>query len=418
MRKEDAIKVIDGIQIVLYLLFLFLWFISPKVPALRLVSIVLLACFSVIQIAKIFKRKNICINIDKPIMLYVLFAFWCFLSIIWAQDRAIAIERVIDVVLNSLFLIFSYDFFSEIRISKKTFISIFIIVGLLLSFYIFCFYGLNRYFQLLLAGRRVGGSIINVNFIGLVSSMTIIMLVYSVLNRIYHNKLILLLIIPLLITTLGSGSRKALIGLIIGVALVFILYLKGRLTRKKVAIFLLSSVLLIGSFFAIGMTPYSDTLLKRMDAMFATLNEDSSTEEGSTRTRLAYAEGGFNTFLEHPLIGIGLNNSKIITKEISGAETYLHNNYIELLACLGAVGFIIYYSIYLVVISKGISLNKKLKRKQYLPIIMAITLLIVEIGCVSYYEIKTSMYFIIMFILTDKTNWKGDYSVESENEDE
>ena len=390
-----------------------MWFISPNEPLLRFISIVLLAFFSIIQLAKIIQRKKLFTS--KPVLLYVLFTSWALLSIVWAQDKTMAIDRFLDLICNALFLIISYDFFLGAKINKKVFISIFVVVGILFTTYVFLYYGLDRYFSMLLAGRRVGGDIINVNFIGMISTMTIVMILYSSLNNIYRSKIILLLLIPLLIIALGSGSKKVLIGLAVGVLVIFVLYMKGRMTWKKIVTIALSFVLLLISIFAIRKLPYFNTVFERMDVMFSTLSEGSSSEGSSTEARKEFIEEGFNTFLDYPILGIGLNNSGIITRDIVGREVYLHCNYVELLACLGIVGFALYYAIYALIIIKTIQLNNNKSEKNYLPIVIAIVLLTVEIGCVTYYEIKTSMYFILMSVLISKRNWIIPRSLGSDN---
>ena len=398
-------RLVERVQIVLYVLFLFFWFISPNIPALRIASIVLLACFSLFQVLKMIRRKKIFIT--KPVMFYILFVFWALLSIVWAQDQSMAIDRITDLVCNALFLFISYDFFSGAKMRKKAFISIFVIVGLLFTAYVFMHYGIDRYFSMLLAGRRVGGEIINVNFVGLVSTMTIIMILYLVLNNEYKNKLVLLLLIPLLIVALGSGSKKVLIGLVIGVLTIIVLYLKGRMTWKKVATIMTFFVVLISSVFVVSKLPYFNTVFERVGVMFASFDDNASVEEGSTRARKEFMEKGLDTFLDYPVTGIGLNNSGIITDKIIGQKVYLHCNYVEILACLGIVGFLLYYAIYYMVIVKTIQSNKKTDEKNYLPLVMAIVLLVVEIGCVTYYEIKTSMYFILMIVLLYRQKWEG-----------
>ena len=395
--KKDPEKLLTRIQLILFVLFLFLWFISPNNPTLRTIGIGIFGAFSILQSMNIVKRKKLCIG--KPIYLYILFAFWGVLSVLWAQDSNATLDRAFDLVCNVIFLIISYDFFIHAKINKATFISTFIIVGLAFSIYILSYYGISNYFSMLTSGRRVGREIINVNFIGLISTTTFILIIYSVLNKIYSHKLMLLSAIIPLITALGSGSRKALIGLAIGSILVFLFYMKGRMSRKKIVISVLIVLAAILTINIIKTVPYFETIFNRTKAMMTTLNDESTITDQSTYTRKQYIEEGLKTFLNHPITGIGLNNSGYITKEISGQEAYLHCNYVELLACVGIVGFLLYYCIYLMI------LKKALKSSIKLPIIMIIILLIIEIGAVTYYEIKTTMHFILILILLEKQNW-------------
>ncbi len=397
--KDKKLYIHKKIQIVLYILFLFLWFISSKITILRMISIILFAIFSVIQVADIVKRRKI--STSKIIYLYILFTIWAFLSTLWAENASLTIDRAIDLTCNSIFLIISYDFFANINIGKKEFISIFIIIGILFSIYIFGYYGITKYASMLLAGKRIGTQIINVNFIGVLSTITFLLIIYAIVNGIYKRKALIIISILPLITALGSGSRKSVIGLIVGLIIIFLLYFRGKITAKKIITLVVSALVLLAFTTFMRMHPYFDTVFERMDSMISTLSDDTSTIEGSTYTRKLYIEEGLKTFSRHPLTGIGLNNSGLITQEVTGKETYLHCNYVELLACLGLFGFALYYAIYVRIMAKSIKKMAK-DSDMALPLMLILVMFVVEIGCVTYYEIKTGMLMTLMLIIIEK----------------
>jgi hypothetical protein len=66
---------------------------------------------------------------------------------------------------------------------------------------------------------------------------------------------------------------------------------------------------------------------------------------GSIRIRLIYYEAGLRVFQDHWLLGIGVGNKEEIPKYINekvGKETSVHNEYLQSLMELGAIGFPVY----------------------------------------------------------------------------
>lgn len=280
---------IEKIQMVLYILFLFLWFISSNEPILRIISIVIFGVFSGIQAFKIARNKKITIN--KSIYCYLAFSIWCFLSVIWAKNSGNVLDKSFDLICNSVFLVFSYDFFSNVKISKKRFFSIFIIVGMLFSLYVVNYYGIENYFNLLVSGNRVGTEIINVNFIGLIGSITFIIIVFCVLNGVYKNKILLLLSVIPLIISMGTGSKKVIINIIVGLLLILLFYSINNYTIKKTFKIIFISIIIILSFNYIKNSKYFMTTFNRFDNMIYSL-KDSTKIDGSTYKRKMYIEKG------------------------------------------------------------------------------------------------------------------------------
>ena len=407
--KKSLNDIINNFQMVLYIVFVFLWFISSKIHWLRIVAIIIFATFSAIQLLKILKRRNLFTN--KSVFLYFLFLLWSFISVIWAQNAESVINKTFDLICNTVFMVLTYDYFYELKISTKKFLAIFITIGVVFAIYVLMYYGPVNYFTLLTSGRRVGGDIINVNFIGLVCTMTFLIIIFSVISGLYKNKLVLLPSLIALIVSLGTGSKKVFLGLGVGLLLIFIYYIKGKITLKKIRNVLLIILITFVAFDFIKESPYFSRIFARTDEMFNTLIKQDD-YDGSTYERGLYIKEGLKTFSEYPITGIGLNNASIITNRVSGKETYLHCNYVELLACTGIIGFALYYFIYCNNAIKCIKQGRNNKLMSFALILM-IVMLALEVGSVTYYEIKTAMYFILIFILVDKQNWIGDNTCEN-----
>lgn len=120
--------------------------------------------------------------------------------------------------------------------------------------------------------------------------------------------------------------------------------------------------------------------------------------DSSTIERKTYIEAGVKQFLKTPILGIGVNNSQYITLMETNKETYLHNNFVELLACTGIIGFVLYYSIFVYLLH---NLFKYVKDDKSIAIISFIILavnIILDYGVVSYYEKNTYIYILLAMV--------------------
>ena len=62
--------------------------------------------------------------------------------------------------------------------------------------------------------------------------------------------------------------------------------------------------------------------------------------DSSTIIRLALVDIGWDLFYQSPITGVGINNPSVYTFFVYGKDNYyLHNNYIELLAGTGVIGY-------------------------------------------------------------------------------
>ena len=81
-----------------------------------------------------------------------------------------------------------------------------------------------------------------------------------------------------------------------------------------------------------------------------------------------------------------------------GNAHYLHNNYMEMLACGGIVGFLIHYWIYVYLLRVYIKNFKHHEKEFNICFVLLIFKLIMDIGAVSYYS-KTTYFYLLLFIM-------------------
>ena len=141
-------------------------------------------------------------------------------------------------------------------------------------------------------------------------------------------------------------------------------------------------------------------LKTRMINLYQAVVQHETTTDGSIRERTYFRKTGIELFKSNPIIGIGINGFRGYLASIKYRHvTYSHCNYIELLATLGIIGFLIYYLMYLVILKNSI---KKFDANNYIKL-LCLSYIMVEIifeyGFVSFYffEIQSALMMIYLY---------------------
>lgn len=154
--------------------------------------------------------------------------------------------------------------------------------------------------------------------------------------------------IIMIIAVLLTGSRKSLLILLMPV-LIF-LYIK----QKKHFVIILLCLPIIGFlvyYLIMNVDIFYEVMGSRIEEMIAILSDDTTGSEDDSRIILI--EFGLNNFLDNPLLGVGIDNFRLLSEQIfPGKNFYAHNNYVELLVDVGIIGLFIYYRAYIYIYSK------------------------------------------------------------------
>ena len=240
---------------------------------------------------------------------------------------------------------------------------------------------------------RVGETIgYNPNTIGLVLSLSSVLSFYLFNQK--RKNVYLFVMVVLGVASLFSGSRKAFAILIIGV---FLLSIVSASNKKQFFISIIIGVLLLSLllYLTLKWEPLYQVIGKRVESLVQGL--DGGTTDSSTSTRFDMISTGLQYFIQKPFFGYGLGNYRFI----SGYNTYSHNNYTELLVSFGLFGTVLYYSMHLYILGKGILLIAKKGFRQNFAVLSCIVvgiIMLMDLGMVSYYDEFTQLLICIAYV--------------------
>ena len=107
---------------------------------------------------------------------------------------------------------------------------------------------------------------------------------------------------------------------------------------------------------------------------------------------------GKESFLKHPIGGVGIANPHIIVWERLNYDAYMHDNFIELLCGGGIVGFCLYYVMYAYLFKQLWRYRDVDKSRVAFFSIWLGLMLIMNYGMVTYYSKLQNFYLMIHFL--------------------
>lgn len=180
-----------------------------------------------------------------------------------------------------------------------------------------------------------------------------------------YSKIALALSIISAIGMVLTGSRKTFI---ISVVVIALLFISGRKRYLKMALLVIGATVAYDA--AMNNPVVHNIIGWRLAAIGGT--DESSME----RARLLH--DAINTGLNNPIFGVGLHNSMFYT----AIGKYAHNNFAEIFADLGLIGFSIFYSLYILYGYRVVRFTKEKIRRYWLVFILGF--LAIDYGQVSY----------------------------------
>lgn len=356
--------------------------------------------------------KNGRIRIINETLYFIGFVFFGLISMIWSVNIQTTLVRTRGVFLLVVFLILVTSYLLKTNSSFSLLVAL-CIGSLALSIYMVVLYGgFSGMLSALNKTSRIGWEFNNVNALG--NSVAAGMVAVTGIALFYKKKWLYVFLLPMGMCFIGAGSRTATLSFLIGVAIMF--YLFPRTESNKISTF--SRILIL--FLAITIVfqlikdlPAVRTLLLRIENAFTVLTGGNSfLKEQSVQTRSEYISLGWNQFLKSPLWGNGMGCAGYALYDKYGYVTYLHNNYIEILASGGIIGFILFYTPYYIILRNYIRRIYSGHEKNpilFISFALLISRLIGHMGTVVYYsKIEFLLLAIWISVVHEKDGYKNE----------
>ena len=337
---------------------------------------------------------------NSGFVFYVLsFLLFCIASRLWAEDPSLSVNKINGLFFIFIGMIIIHFCYFEYK-SIESVLKAIMYGGYLVVIYAFCRMGSSGIIRLVTSNARITNEFFNVNTIGMCAAYALVINIYFIFYE--HLKIRDLLMLPAAVLLIVSQSRKAIIIVVLGIIGIYVL---RNITKKNFGLSLLKLVLgvvLLGiAFYLIARLPIMQPIIKRLNDILDMFSGTGNRATNSSWIRFAYIDLGIELFKKNPLLGIGIGNANIYTQMYYHHNHYLHNNYVELLACGGIIGFVIYYAMHLYLIVNYIKYRKYRDREYDICLILLILNLIIDYGVVSYYD-KANFLFLFIFWLKIK----------------
>lgn len=265
--------------------------------------------------------------------------------------------------------------------------------GYIVIFYVIARYGIS-YIRLMIQNEeRFTNDVLNGNKLAMCAAYSCVIHIYFGFKKKWN--LTHLLLIPAVVIVAACGSRKGIISLIFGVVGIYTFDLWDKTHSVKTILKIIGRFLLIGLVIILVLQlPLFSIVRERVFNIFEFYISGSEDVDKSIKSRDAFIHVGIDIFLKHPLIGVGIHNAQFYNYR----QVYLHNNFVEMLADGGIVGFAIFYSIYIYIFVQI------LRRKAHSPTLpLSITLFLVMLmmhyGQVAYRN--SEQYLLLLSVFMD-----------------
>ena len=331
----------------------------------------------------------------------LLFIGACYLSTINAIEPSVALSRSFDIVKIFFMLIILYMCYQD-KTSVDTLLKIGMWTGYIVCFYTVYFYGLDYFITVLSSSARIANDALNANTVGLLGANAIVMTLYYMLYD--RPRWWNIIALPTLGILAATGSRKALVFVVVGTVLLFVFKsLRSANVVNSIAKIIGSLLALTIIGIAVLQLPMFSEVLDRMSSMVDAFSGTGG--DSSTIIRLALVDIGWDLFYQSPITGVGVNNPSVLTYFLYGKENYyLHNNYIELLAGTGIIGLLAYYSMYVYIAYNLIRYRNFHSNEYVMVLILFLSQIVMDMGS---YESKSTYFYMMMFYLEVQLLRKG-----------
>jgi hypothetical protein len=282
------------------------------------------------------------LKIPREVAIFVCFVIWASLGIFSAYSPSVFVTMYWTLVQILLMVLIITHFTSNTKMTHGMLFAVLTGAAIVaISAYTSGEYGRSEG----VGGVRVGGIIGSSHSFAMtmVYSAGIILYLFKTAKS-WLMKGVYIATLPIIgKLVIASGSRM---GFLSFVALGGVWYCLSyiREIKEKPAKTLGILILLIIGMVVLFSSLSNTTMAGRLKNLTDFLHGHAGPSSGSVEERHSLVIEGISLIVRHPVIGIGLSQFILI----SSSHLYSHSNYIEMFACTGVIGGLIYYSLYIV----------------------------------------------------------------------
>ena len=343
------------------------------------------------------------IPLNRFLVGYALYIFWSILSLLWCVNLSGGYIRLIHMMQTfAVGTICAYYCTSRDNVNRL--LDVYLYGTIFISLY--CF---TQDFATLSIWARLGRSTFdhagqNIIYYSCILITATIIALYRVFEQEDRRAVNMAIFVFIYLCGLLTAVRKCLI--IPAIFAIVYLFLKNRKSAIKLifAMAVLSFVGMIAYDFIIERFP---SMSYRMQSLVTDVTSDAkaSIYGNSYAERKWLREYAVEVFNTHPVFGVGIGQFRFYAARY-GMDLFAHNNFLELLANTGIIGFLIYYSNYLFLIRKSLR-NIKSEEDSAVSggifcLSFIVALLVMEYGQVTYYQPYAMLILVLMNSLSDK----------------
>lgn len=339
-------------------------------------------------------KYRVCFHVFHVFMLTLI--SYTALSILWAIDIDDPITKLLTFTQIFICMCVLYNYYVR-KNSIDDLLSVLKWTGYIISVYSLYYYGFSNVLSMMNSGIRLDNDYANVNTIGMSAAYSIIIQIDGFLRskKISWESLFC---IPAFIMVIATQSRKALLILLISIAMLLIL---RNYNPRKIFINIIKIVIALFAF-GIMLRYLSDFEIfaginHRMEYLVAMFTGEGQIG-ASAMIRQKMIELGLEQFWQSPFFGIGIGCPHIIANQYLRFDAYLHNGFVEMLAAGGIIGFFIYYGAFVYLFLKMYKMKTIEDKNKILCFVLLVTLFFREYAMVSLYSKSTYFYFMIFFL--------------------
>lgn len=255
-------------------------------------------------------------------------------------------------------------------------------------------------------GGRSGSVLVNPNSYGAVLLLAIALASYLLVIRARRwERLALIAVIPWLSwNVVLSGSRTAILGLVVFLLALFLFYACRRARSRPFRV-LVAGLVLLGVLSAGVLLVYrQEALQRRFQALWGAVSAGEMDIAGrSLALRYGFFRVALQVWYTRPLFGVGANQFQDYVLEYDPGlkVAYAHSDYAEILTDFGLTGFVLYYMVYFFIIARIVKLRKWRSPGKYGPgldVLLAFfaAFLVTEIGSITYYDKNTWIVVVLL----------------------